>query len=195
MDLIAATAIAVCWGTVVVVWLSGALYNAFRAPRGAIRGRGGAGTTIVAIALVAVVVLVGSIWANRLQLTSTWLRLVGLVVLVISTGFAVWARWSIGTSWTVNPRVGGDRRLRTSGPYAVTRHPIYTGILGMVVGAGFLAGLGEWLVIIVAAAVVIEWKIRLEERLLIAIFPDEYRRYRERVPQLIPGLRLVGRGG
>ena len=193
MDLVAATAIAVCWATIVVVWLGGALYNAARAPRGSIRGEGGAGTAIAAIVLVAVVVLLGSAWADRLQVTATWIRLIGLVMLVVSTVFAVWARLSIGTSWTVNPRVAGDRRLRTSGPYAVTRHPIYTGLLGMVVGSGLLAGLGEWLVAIVAAAIVIEMKIRLEERLLIATFPDEYERYRSRVPQLIPGLRVAHR--
>jgi protein-S-isoprenylcysteine O-methyltransferase Ste14 len=34
----------------------------------------------------------------------------------------------------------------------------------------------------------------MEEQLLLATYPDEYRRYRRAVPQLIPGLRLP-RGG
>ena len=39
----------------------------------------------------------------------------------------------------------------------------------------------------------IEVKIRSEERLLLATFPDAYRAYRERVPRLIPGWRPAGR--
>ena len=41
------------------------------------------------------------------------------------------------------------------------------------------------------ALILIEFKIRIEERLMTAEFPDEYPRYYKRVPQLVPGLRLV----
>jgi protein-S-isoprenylcysteine O-methyltransferase Ste14 len=37
----------------------------------------------------------------------------------------------------------------------------------------------------------IEFKIRIEERFMTAEFPEEYPRYRKRVPQLVPGLRVV----
>jgi hypothetical protein len=43
--------------------------------------------------------------------------------------------------------------------------------------------------------VLLEIKIRIEERLMLAEFPDEYPRYRQRVPRLVPGLRLVSRTG
>jgi hypothetical protein len=34
-------------------------------------------------------------------------------------------------------------------------------------------------------------KIHLEERLMLAEFPEAHRRCRERIPQLIPGVRLI----
>jgi protein-S-isoprenylcysteine O-methyltransferase Ste14 len=37
----------------------------------------------------------------------------------------------------------------------------------------------------------LEIKIRIEERLMLAEFPDDYPRYRHRVPQLVPGLHLI----
>ena len=37
----------------------------------------------------------------------------------------------------------------------------------------------------------LEVKIRMEERLMVATFPDEYPRYRRRVPQLVPGLNVL----
>ncbi|NKQ56933.1 hypothetical protein HFP15_29090 [Amycolatopsis sp. K13G38] len=45
-------------------------------------------------------------------------------------------------------------------------------------------------------AVVYPWmvfKLREEERLLTEAFGDEYRRYRQRVPRLIPGLKGLPR--
>jgi protein-S-isoprenylcysteine O-methyltransferase Ste14 len=43
------------------------------------------------------------------------------------------------------------------------------------------------------AVILLEMKIRLEERLMLATFPDEYPRYRRQVPQLVPGLFAVRR--
>lgn len=36
-----------------------------------------------------------------------------------------------------------------------------------------------------------EIKLHIEERFMLAEFPDDYPPYRQRVPQLVPGLRLV----
>jgi protein-S-isoprenylcysteine O-methyltransferase Ste14 len=41
--------------------------------------------------------------------------------------------------------------------------------------------------------VLAQFKIHIEERLMLADFPDQHPRYRQRVPQLIPGLRLPAR--
>lgn len=37
----------------------------------------------------------------------------------------------------------------------------------------------------------LEIKIRIEERLMLTEFPDDYPRYRQRVPRLVPGLHLT----
>jgi hypothetical protein len=69
--------------------------------------------------------------------------------------------------------------------------PIYTGLLGMMLGTLLVAGAGPWIVPVPIALILIEFKIRIEERFMTAEFPQEYPRYRKRVPQLVPGLRLV----
>ena len=130
---------------------------------------------------------------QNLVTDSAWVRFLGLAVLIASTAFALWARFSLGTSWSVAPEVGGDRRLRTEGPYAVTRHPIYTGLLGMILGTALLAGLGQAILAVLASLIVFLVKIHAEEQLLLANFPDEYPAYRERVPRIIPGLGVVHR--
>jgi protein-S-isoprenylcysteine O-methyltransferase Ste14 len=105
--------------------------------------------------------------------------------------FTLWARLALGTSWSAAPEVGGDRRLRTSGPYGVTRHPIYTGLLGMILGSAALTGSGQVIVLVPVALLLFSVKIRFEERLLIETFPDEYARYRRRVPRLVPCLSAL----
>jgi protein-S-isoprenylcysteine O-methyltransferase Ste14 len=86
-----------------------------------------------------------------------------------------------------------NHELRTDGPYAVTRHPIYTGLLGMLLGTVLLNGLGVSLALLVVGVAVLVTRIPIEERLMSKTFPDEYARYRERVPRLVPGLQLLRR--
>jgi protein-S-isoprenylcysteine O-methyltransferase Ste14 len=87
-----------------------------------------------------------------------------------------------------------DHELRTDGgPYAITRHPIYTGLLGMLLGTVLLNGLGDSLAFLVLGAVFLVARIPIEERLMSMAFPDEYAGYRERVPRLVPGLHLLHR--
>jgi protein-S-isoprenylcysteine O-methyltransferase Ste14 len=204
VHVLAEVGIAVCVGVVVVVWVAGAVYNALHArhdashaPRERSRSRPGL-TAGDGGLIVATVVCVGLAVAGRshfasLTVGALWVRVLGLAVLVVSTVFTLRARLSLGTSWSNTPKVQGDRHLRTHGPYAVTRHPIYTGLLGMLLGATLLSGIGQWIVIFPAALIVFEVRIRMEEHLMLAAFPDEYPRYRRQVPQLVPGLHALRR--
>ena len=146
---------------------------------------------VLAIVVCAGVVLAAYGFLHGLVFDAVWAKLIGLVVLVVSTGLAIWARLALGSMWSVGPEVGGDRSLRTSGPYGVTRHPIYTGLLGMIIGTMLLAGGHELIALVVVGLVLFEVKIYQEERLMAATFPDEYADYRRRVPQILPGLPLV----
>ena len=183
-----------CWAIVVTVWIAGALYNARYAPEERIRPESGPVTLNVAAFLVCSLILfLGRGVVQDLTVEAAWVRFLGVAVLIASTVFALWARFSLGTSWSIAPEVGGDRRLRTEGPYAVTRHPIYTGLLGMIFGTALLAGLGQAILAVVAGLIVFSVKVHQEEQLLLATFPESYPGYRQRVPQLIPGLGMLHR--
>lgn len=187
-DLLVLVADVACWGTVLGVWIVVAVRDAGapHAPR--VRGAVQTGETLVAIAAIGGLVFFGRRLFAPFTIDAVWVPLVGVAILVGSTSFAVWARLTLGRSWSIGPRAAAEDGLRTDGPYAITRHPIYTGMLGMLLGTVLLAGLGQWIVIVLAGLIGIELKIRSEERLLLATFPDAYRAYRDQVPQLIPGL-------
>ena len=177
-----------CWGLVVVVWVVGAAYNRRRSP-GVSRRAGRAvlvGGTIVAVLVVDALPRRLWDWAS----VHGWpVRAPGLAILLVSTAFALWARLTLGVMWSSTAVLRDEHRLHTGGPYAVTRHPIYTGLLGMVLGTALVEGVGRLAVVFVVGVVIVELKLHAEERLLAEAFPADYARYRRRVPRLVPGLR------
>ncbi|MDR2986522.1 MAG: isoprenylcysteine carboxylmethyltransferase family protein, partial [Nocardiopsaceae bacterium] len=130
---------------------------------------------------------------RSIVIAAPWVRILGLAIILGSTAFAIWARLQLGAMWSAAPTVKEHHALQTSGPYRLTRHPIYTGILGMLLGSLLVAGAGRWIVPFPVFVLLFEIKIHIEERLMLAEFPDEYPRYRQRVPQLIPGVHLARR--
>jgi protein-S-isoprenylcysteine O-methyltransferase Ste14 len=166
-------------------------------PRGSHRRRQGPSGAFRTIAAVLGAVLVFRLAWHELRRVadhSWWIELPGFVLLVVSTVFTIWARLRLGRMWSASPNMlQADHELRTDGPYAITRHPIYTGLLGMLVGTVLLNGLGVSLEVLVVGAVFIATRIPAEERLMSNSFPVEYARYRERVPRLVPRLHLFRR--
>jgi protein-S-isoprenylcysteine O-methyltransferase Ste14 len=181
-----------CWAVVVVVWIAGAVYGARKAP-GARQGREqGTLWRIAAVVFVVAVYRFGGRYLRRFSDDALWIELPGLVLLLISTGFTLWARFRLGRMWSASPNMLREgHKLRTDGPYAITRHPIYTGLLGMTLGTVILNGLGPSLGLLVVVMAVLGGRIPIEERLMEKTFPDDYPRYRERVPRLVPGLRSL----
>ena len=191
MNVTAAVSIAVCWLAFAVVWLITANYNRGRAP--VQRRRSWYGTGVLPVVIISTVVRLAVPRADWQSVTfsAPWARFLGLAILVTATVLTLWARFALGLMWSAVPAVKEGHQLRTSGPYAITRHPIYTGLLGMLLGTMLAAGGGPWIVPFPVALILVEVKIRIEERFMTAEFPEDYPRYRKRVPQLVPGLGLL----
>ncbi|WP_343790271.1 isoprenylcysteine carboxylmethyltransferase family protein [Dokdonella soli] len=112
----------------------------------------------------------------------------GVAVIAVGLAFSIWARVHLGRNWSGVVTLKENHELVRSGPYALVRHPIYTGLLLGFVGTAIARG--EWRgVLAVAMAFVALWrKLRLEERWMIETFGDAYLRYRAEVAALIPFL-------
>jgi protein-S-isoprenylcysteine O-methyltransferase Ste14 len=123
---------------------------------------------------------------SRFVPAASWPFWVGAALAAAGLVFCVWARLHLGRNWSGIVTVKQDHELITSGPYAIVRHPIYTGLLLAVVGSALATG--EWRGVVAVALVfaAIWHKLRIEERFMVETFGDAYVQYRRRVKTLLP---------
>ena len=145
---------------------------------------------IVPLALAVALFALPNLWRGWLSLRILPLSFVtywiGIAVLVAGLAFTVAARRHLGGNWSGTVTVKQDHELIRTGPYALVRHPIYTGILLGFIGSAI--SLGEVRGVVAVALVIVAFliKIRLEERWMTERFGDAYRRYRAEAKALIP---------
>jgi protein-S-isoprenylcysteine O-methyltransferase Ste14 len=107
-------------------------------------------------------------------------------VVVAGLAFTAWARFTLGGNWSGAIVLKEDHELVKSGPYAYVRHPIYTGLLTMLLATVVVYARPIGFAAFALAFVALWGKLRREERLMTSHFPDEYPAYRARTKSLIP---------
>jgi len=113
---------------------------------------------------------------------------------LLTVAIAVWSVWlvlaavrTLGRQWKVVAGLVEGHQLITAGPYRIVRHPIYTGMLGMMLATGLVVSV--WYALPIALA--LGWtgtviRVRSEERLLREAFGERYAEYAKKVPALFP---------
>jgi protein-S-isoprenylcysteine O-methyltransferase Ste14 len=138
---------------------------------------------------------VGLLWSKRIPvallnerlfLWAPWEFWIGALITAAGLLFTVWARVYLGRNWSGVVTIKQGHELIDTGPYALVRHPIYTGLLVAFIGS--VVALGEWRSLL---AVLIVWaalwrKLRLEEQWMTERFGERYVAYCQRVPALVP---------
>jgi protein-S-isoprenylcysteine O-methyltransferase Ste14 len=115
-----------------------------------------------------------------------WLAIIGGAVMAASIALAAWARVHLGRNWSAEVRIAQGHKLVRTGPYARIRHPIYTAVLGMFVGAAICSGHTHALAGLLLMAALYWRKIRLEEKILAETFGAEFEKYRRGTWALVP---------
>jgi protein-S-isoprenylcysteine O-methyltransferase Ste14 len=118
-----------------------------------------------------------------------WVLVTGAALTAAGLGLAVWARRHLGRNWSAHPSLKLDHQLIRAGPYAVIRHPIYSGILLALLGTALYLGQYRALLGLVLFVAGLWWKARREEALLVTEFGDDYHRHRRRTGMFLPRLR------
>ncbi|HTB22910.1 MAG TPA: isoprenylcysteine carboxylmethyltransferase family protein [bacterium] len=110
----------------------------------------------------------------------------GVALCLLGLLYSVWARAALGRNWSGTVTLKEDHQLIQSGPYAYSRHPIYTGILCASFGVALEEGRRGALLGFVLAAISFHLKMATEEAFMREQFGPDYGAYAAKVKKLIP---------
>jgi protein-S-isoprenylcysteine O-methyltransferase Ste14 len=137
------------------------------------------------------------LWTTRIPLPWLYLQLwpaglwpfwLGAAVTIAGLLFAVWAREHLGSNWSRSVTIKQDHELITTGPYAVVRHPIYTGILAGFLGMAIAISQVRGFIVFVLIFLALWMKFRMEEQWMRAQFGETYATYARHTAALVPYL-------
>jgi len=128
---------------------------------------------------------IGFLGARLISISST-VSAIGFVIALIGLAVALWARVCLGGYWSDKVVLQEGHQLIRSGPYAYTRHPIYSGVLLGVLGTALV--LGQWRGTVAFLMLLVNYSIkaRREERILAQEFGEEFESQREQTGFLLP---------
>jgi protein-S-isoprenylcysteine O-methyltransferase Ste14 len=179
--------IGACWLAWLLYWLVMAAKNKRTIERGGFFGYRVVGVVLV-IGLVAVGRLAGVSAHSYLWHPSLELGIVSDCIVLAGVAFTVWARITLGRNWSAEVTFKQDHELIESGPYALVRHPIYTGLIAMALGTAINYGRAIGVAVFIALCGALWWKARQEERIMTRHFPDAYAAYKAHVHAIVPFL-------
>lgn len=113
----------------------------------------------------------------------------GLALVLAGAALRDWAIVTLGLFFRREVTIAPGQRLVRHGPYRLLRHPSYTGLI--LVCAGYGLAFGSWVgaaAAVLAMALGLLPRIRVEERALAGEFGAEYADYARSTARLIPGL-------
>jgi protein-S-isoprenylcysteine O-methyltransferase Ste14 len=120
-----------------------------------------------------------------------WVQFFSTILVVAVVIISLWTISSalrvLGKQWSLQARVLENHKLVREGPYRFVRHPIYTGMLGMIIAAGLVRS--HWfgfLIALVLFAIGTAIRVRSEEKLLREQFGAEFDDYKRSVPAVVP---------
>ena len=114
-------------------------------------------------------------------------RWLGVALTAGGVAFSLWSIVTLGRHYDLVLEVHQDHELVRRGPYALVRHPVYTGLGLHFAGACLATGN----LVLIAGTLLVSYpafylRARAEERLLRDRFGVEYEKYAREVPMLVP---------
>ena len=170
------------WDAILVVWL----VTAIRLKR-TVQVEGLGPRLLYVFILAAAAFLLFAQWPNLGPLNArAWpdlasMTITGLVLTFAGALIAIAARCYLGANWSGRPSIKAGHELIRRGPYAVVRHPIYSGLL--LAAAGTAVAFGHTRNLLALPLVLFGFwrKMRTEEQLMLQAFGDQYQEYQESV--------------
>jgi protein-S-isoprenylcysteine O-methyltransferase Ste14 len=152
----------------------------------------------VELALVALWALASFVWRLDPGRVPAGLEpavaVVGGALAIAGGALAGWGKARLGRLFSPTFGVMQDHALVTDGPFAIVRHPLYTGLVAWLAGLGLLWNHPLTCAFALALLAPLWAHTVVEERIFAAYFGAGFEAYRRRVPRLVPGWGAWRRG-
>ena len=135
-------------------------------------------------------------WTSWSQVVMpSWLRWLGVVGAMSSVLLVAWIHRTLGRQYAAELAIQKDHALVTSGPYVRTRHPMYTAL--NLFSFSLALTTSNLLVLFFAVLVIVPfpWITRMEEKVLLETFGEDYREYMRRTGRFFPRIRSIDEEG
>jgi protein-S-isoprenylcysteine O-methyltransferase Ste14 len=113
----------------------------------------------------------------------------GIAVMAVGALVAAVSIFAMGRAWRIGIDPENRSELAEDGPYRWIRHPIYSGMLVVLVGTVILIPSGAVLVMALLTVLGITYQARREEQYLLGVFGQRYTQYLGRTGRFFPRLR------
>lgn len=111
----------------------------------------------------------------------TWLRIAGLLLLVLALVWVLLAQASMGRHWKMGVDQDSSGALCSSGLFALSRHPVYAGIRATMLGQLLLIGSWPMLCLWLLCELLVQLQARFEEAAMLRVHGELYGDYCARV--------------
>ena len=129
------------------------------------------------------------LFATKLWHEPDWAAWSLVALTVVAFGFCWWARLHLGRLWSGFVTLKEGHRVIDTGPYALVRHPIYSGVILAAIGSAVV--IDKWRCVVGVGLVVIGYCLKAgrEEAMLSRQFGDAFEEHRRHTGFLIPRFR------
>lgn len=145
---------------------------------------------VISATLVFVLALLVTVWdfiqIQKMTYRFGLVNVVGLVLFLVGVGLRLVGKRTLGKYYSYGLRTLPDQRLVRHGIYRHIRHPITLAAMLYNIGIPLFFSSIYGFVLMLALIPLFLYRIKIEEKMLIEKFGDEYREYMKETKKLIP---------
>ncbi len=145
---------------------------------------------LIAVLFVAVLIFSFSSSIYNYLLPAVYLqnqviRIIGLVIIHISLLWIIIAQFQMSNSWRIGIDETNKTELVTKGVFAISRNPIFLGMIASVFGLFLILPNAVTFFLSVTTYLIIQIQIRLEEEFLEKVHGEKYINYKKTTQRLL----------
>ena len=113
-------------------------------------------------------------------------KIIGFSIILFGLVVSILGREYLSSNWSGKVIIQEKHDLVKKGPYKIIRHPIYSGVIVMMIGSSVIIGNIICFIWLIFCFFGLFKKSKQEEELLVSKFGEDYEQYKKETKMIIP---------